>query len=65
MTAGWDAVLSVLGPDLPPLEWARRIGCSAREVRETAVSLGVRLGGTREVDVMADAMRTIREVECG
>ena len=63
MPASWDAVISLLGPDLPAREWARRAGCSTTDVRATADAQGVRLGAESDEDALARAMRTIREVE--
>lgn len=37
----WEAVISVLGPDLTVQQWAQRMGCSAEEVRTMARVCGV------------------------
>jgi hypothetical protein len=60
----WDSPLSVLGADLTATEWARRAGCSTRDVRARATALGVALAGDDEETMLARAMRVVREVEC-
>lgn len=61
---GWKRAIHVLGPDLPPAEWARRIGCTvdevAREMRRADVVRVVRGAQSRRLAELESSNQALR-----